>query len=151
MSTAATMEYKASAVQRTKSRSLLSLLAPVIALPWSADAITFVQFLNLFNIFVGLFLTTTILVFLGGLGTYFLRLGTWPNHRDQALKVMEWGVVMLFVLVVLVAIVQAFERHTQIAMTVLGGIVILVVAGLALRFVMTQEHDEKPSGNGGPR
>ena len=119
---------------------LLPLL--IVTLPYRADAITFVQFLNLFNIFVGFFLAATLLIFFGGLGAYISRLGTWPNHRDQALKVMEWAVAMLFVLIVLVAIVQAFERHTAAVMAVIAAIIILLIIYMAFH-AFSQKEEEK--------
>ena len=53
----------------------------------------------IFNILVGLMLVMSILMLMGGLGTWYVRLGTSPTYRDEAIKMMQWGVATLFVLV----------------------------------------------------
>jgi len=71
-------------------------------------------------------------LFFGGLGVYFTRLGTWPSDRDLAIKIMEWGVSVLFVLIVILAIVQFFQNYPKVATTVVSAIVALVILGLIL-------------------
>ena len=118
-------------------------LAAVI-IPSTASAFTIVQFFNLFNIFAGLYLTATCIVFGASLAIYFARLGTWPSHRDTAVKGMEWGVVMLFVLVVLVALVQFFDRHSVIATTILSFVIIAaIVIAVLLSIAKNTENGEK--------
>ncbi len=127
-------------------RRLLAAYAIVAALlPYTCDAFTVVQFLNLFNIFIGLYLTATLMMFGVSLIVYFARLGTWPSHRDTAVKGMEWGVAMLFVLVVLVAIVQLFERHAVIATTILALIILAaVVIAIVLSVASSKGEEKKP-------
>ena len=94
---------------------------------------SFVQVAELFNIFTGLMLTTGIMVFLGGLMGYFARLGTWPSYRDKSLRVMEWGVVILFVLVVILGIVHYFETYPVVTSTVVAIIIIIWLAVTIMR------------------
>ena len=94
---------------------------------------TFVQILQLFNICIGLLLVATLGVFLSSVFVYAVRFDTWPSHRDAAIKAMEWSVVMLFVLVILVGIVQAFERYTSTAYFVLAFIVIVLILSFIIR------------------
>jgi len=103
-----------------------------VLMPNTADAMTLVQVAELFNIFVGLVLTMSILIYFGGLGMYFSRLGTWPNNRDVAIKIMEWGVAVLFVLIVILTVVQYFQRYPRIASLVVGGIILLSLVAVAL-------------------
>ena len=104
----------------------------VLLAPRSVAALTLVQITDLFNIFAGLMLTMSILLFFGGLGVYFTRLGTWPSDRDLAIKIMEWGVSVLFVLIVILAIVQFFQNYPKVATTVVGTIVALAILGLVI-------------------
>lgn len=108
----------------------LGAVFAVIFAPNSASALTFLSAAELFNIFVGLMLTAALLLFFGGLWVYFTRLGTWPNNRDQALKVMEWGVAVLFTLIIILAIAQFFQRYPKVMSMLVAGIVILVVIGV---------------------
>lgn len=119
-------------VATIRSGVFLVLALFVACVPTTVSAVTFVQALQVFNIFVGLFLTVTILVFCTGIFVYFARLGTWPSHRDQAIQILEWAVGMLFVLVVLLAIVQWFERHTEVALFILAFVILVVVFGFIL-------------------
>lgn len=93
---------------------------------------TFVQAIEFFNVCVGLLLTFTIIVFGAGIIVYIARFGTWPSHRDAAIKVLEWGVTLLFVLVILLAIVQAFEHHTAVALSILAFIILILIAWLVI-------------------
>ena len=111
---------------------IISAFLATALVPEPALALTLVQIAELFNIFVGLMLTAAVLVFFGGLWGYFARLGTWPSHRDHAIKVMEWGVAILFVLVVILAIVQFFQRYPVITSMIVGSIVLLLVLGFIL-------------------
>ena len=132
----------------TRSFTLVIPAALVACMPTVVSAMTFVQVLQLFNIFVGLFLTATVLLFCTGVFVYFARLGTWPSHRDQAIKILAWAVVMLFVLVVLLAIVQWFERHTKTALFILAFAIVVVVLGFIIRAAATgggAKKEKKPA------
>ncbi|MBI5457370.1 hypothetical protein HY971_01450 [Candidatus Kaiserbacteria bacterium] len=106
----------------------LRLFAPlVLVLPVYASAETsFAQAVGLFNVFVGLMLTTALVIYGTGFVVWFVRLGTWPTYRTEAIKIMEWSVVILFVLVVLLAIVQFFQYHPREARFV-GSFILAVI------------------------
>lgn len=101
----------------------------VIALPMSATALGLSHAIGFFNIFVGLMLTTALVLYGMGFIMWLFRLGTWPSYRTEALKIMEWSVVVLFVLVVLLSIVQFFQNHSETAAYVVSTIVVLLVIG----------------------
>ena len=124
-------------------RLFFGLFALAVVTPTPAEALTFVSVSELFNIFVGLMLTAALLLFFGGLWVYFSRLGTWPNNRDEALKIMEWGVAVLFTLIILLAIVQFFQRYPKVMSMVVAGIVILILAGITLRVSMAKKEKEE--------
>lgn len=105
--------------------------------------ITFIQVAELFNIFVGLMLAAALLAFLGGLGGYFSQLGTWPSFRDRSIKTMEWGVAILFVLIVILGVVQYFERYPKIMSTVIASIVLIIVFSFIIRIIASPEKHEK--------
>ena len=124
-------------------RLFFGLFALAVVTPTPAEALTFVSAAELFNIFVGLMLTAALLLFFGGLWVYFSRLGTWPNNRDEALKIMEWGVAVLFTLIILLAIVQFFQRYPKVMSMVVAGIVILILAGITLWVTMAKKEKEE--------
>lgn len=119
--------------------TLLSLLV----LPAPASAMTLVQALSVFHLFVGVYLVATLMVFAIGIGVYVARFNTWPSHRDTAIYVMEWGVAMLFVLIALLGIVQFFERHPTIALRILAFALIVVVLYYVLRAAATSKPKKK--------
>lgn len=87
----------------------------------------------LFNIVVGLMLVAAFLAMVGGLMQWYVRLGTWPTYRDDSIKIMEWGVAILFVLVVLLGVAQYVQTHMAVSMMALGA----VVAAIAVYVVGT--------------
>src|SRR3989344_3514338 len=95
-----------------------------VFLPQTASALTFPQVVGLFHIAVGLILTGIVLLFITGFSVYIARLNTWPSHRDAAIRVLEWAVVMLFVLLVVLAMVNAIQNHGAIALPILAFVVI---------------------------
>ena len=108
------------------------LAVPALLLPALASAETsFTQVIGLFNIFVGLMLTVALLAYFLGFFLWLCRLGTWPTYRTEAIKIMEWSVVILFVLVVLLAIVQFFQYHPKEA-----GWVVSVIVGLIIIWII---------------
>ena len=119
------------------------LFALAIITPTPAEALTFVSVAELFNIFIGLMLTAALLLFFGGLWVYFSRLGTWPNNRDEALKIMEWGVAVLFTLIILLALVQFFQRYPKVMGTFVAAIVILLVIGIAVWVLMSPKAEKE--------
>jgi len=104
--------------------------AASLVVPQSALALSLVEVAELFNIFVGFMLTASLLVFFVGLWVYFTRLGTWPSNRDQGIKIMEWGVALLFVLVVILAVVQFFQKYPKAATAIVASVALLLFIGL---------------------
>jgi hypothetical protein len=88
---------------------------------------------GLFNVFVGLMVVAAILVFIAGLIVWVVRLGT--IGRSQGIRIMEWGVVILFVLDVLLALVQYFSTHSQ-AVTLLTSALITIFIGWIIFMVI---------------
>lgn len=115
----------------------------ILFAPLSAHALTLVQVTELFNVFVGLMLTVGLLIYFAGLGLYFSRLGTWPNHRDKAIKIMEWGVAVLFVLIVILIVAQYFQRYPEIASIVVAGLFLFAVAGVGVYVAVVSRGGEK--------
>ncbi len=97
-----------------------------------AGGVTFTQVIGLFNIFVGLMLTVALLTYFLGFFLWLCRLGTWPTYRTEAIKIMEWSVVILFVLVVLLAIVQFFQYHPRQAAFAVSIIVAIIIIWIIL-------------------
>jgi len=127
---------------------------PLLALfaPQSASALTLLQVLGFFHVAIGFLLTVTILVFFTGLGTYFSRLNTWPSHRDNSIIMIQWSVVMLFVLLLLVAVVNFFQTKPHIALPILAFIIIVTAAIIIVRFAAQKKENgngKKPGGGGG--
>ena len=92
---------------------------------------TISQFVGLFNIFVGLLLTLSVLLLGAGAILWVVRLGTWPTYRDDAIALMEWAVGILFTLVLLLLVAQFVQQKTAVAVYILGFIIIgLVIYGL---------------------
>jgi hypothetical protein len=87
--------------------------------------------LGFFNICAGIMLTAALLLFIGGFIRYLILLGT--ERRNLGLVLMFWGMTILFVLVVLLAIIDvlqgAFAFLLGIAIALL--ICFAIVIGLA--------------------
>lgn len=88
----------------------------------------------LFNIVVGLMLVISILAMGGGLMLWYVRLGTSPTYRDEAIDYMRWAVAILFVLVVLLGVAQFVQTHMAMSMLAIGAVVFAAIA----YFVATQ-------------
>ncbi len=84
--------------------------------------------IGLFNIVAGLMLVSSILLMVGGLGVWYVRLGTFPTYRDDAIVIMRWGVSILFVLVVLLGVAQYVQTHMSIAMLAIGVVIVAAIA-----------------------
>ena len=94
------------------------------------------RFVGIFNIFVGLMLTAALLTYGLGFAMWVIRLGTWPSYRTEAVRVLEWSVAILFVLIVLLMIVQFFQKHPSAATYVLSAIVVVAVIGLVIYLML---------------
>ena len=131
--------------------SCLRLLpALVLGTPWIASAQAFAQSIGLFNVFVGVMLTAALLSYATGLIVWLIRLGTWPTYRTEAIKIMEWSVVILFVLVILLAIVQFFRDHPRMAGYILTSVILVLIVGVIIHLAAKSEGKEKKKEEGRP-
>src|SRR3990167_6382361 len=105
------------------SRSTWGLALLSLTVPHQVFAQTLAGVTGFFNIFVGLMLTVARVTYGIGAVIWIVRLGTWPSYRTEAIKILEWSVVILFVLVVLLLIVQFFRYHPKEAGWVVSVIV----------------------------
>ena len=95
------------------------------------------QVLGFFNLLVGVMLVISVTLFLGGFIMYIVRLGTWPTYRTQALRIMSWGVAVLFTLVLILAVQQFLARHVLVAVSIAALIIILVVLWIIMQGVQS--------------
>ncbi len=93
--------------------------------PQLAAALSTNDAVGLFNIFVGVMVVCAFLAYIVGFIVYAVRLGT--DQRVQGIRIMEWGVAILFVLVVILALIHYFQVHPQAATLVLSAIVALII------------------------
>lgn len=116
----------------------------VLATPFLAQAQVGVvsQIVGIFNIFVGVMLTVALMVYAIGFVMWIIRLGTWPSYRTEAIRVMEWSVAILFTLVVLLGIVQFFQRHPQEATYVLSAVIIIAIIWIVV-YLSTHSEEKK--------
>ncbi len=98
---------------------------------------TTAQVLSFFNLFIGLMLVASFLLFVGGFIQYLVRLGTWPTYRDEAIEMMQWGVSVLFTLIVLLAIQQFLLRHLMVAVSGVALIFVVFVVWVIAKDLMT--------------
>lgn len=107
---------------------------------------TITEILAFFNLFAGLMLSISIIVFLGGFVLYVARIGTWPTYREVAVRIMRWGVTILFALVVILGLQQALLAHLMVA-AVIGALIIIGLLVWAL--VSGSEEAPKPPARRG--
>lgn len=92
----------------SKQSVVPAVFALVLFAPQLALAQTISQMIGLFNILVGLMLVSAFLAMCGGFIVYLVRMGN--NNRDEGLNYMMWGVTILFVLIILLAVVQLVQH-----------------------------------------
>ncbi len=108
----------------------------------SAGVFSLSAVLGLFNIIVGLMLVAAFLMFFGGLAGYLSRLGL--VGREQGLHYMNWGVTILFVLIILVGIVQFLQFHPEILFAIIAFVVIAGIIWIVIKSMQESaeaEHD----------
>lgn len=132
----------------TRMPALLSTLVLATPLLVAAQTQTVANIVGVFNVFVGLMLTVALLVYFFGFVLWWTRLGTWPTYRTEAVKVMEWSVAILFSLVVILGIVQFFQRHQQAAGYVISALVIIGIMWF-ISTIVKEPSEEKAGGHGG--
>ncbi|MDP3646053.1 MAG: hypothetical protein Q8R25_03120 [bacterium] len=105
------------------------------------QGITPVDIFSLFNIFVGLMVVSAIIAYAAGLITWMILLGT--VGRSRGIRIMEWGVVILFVLVVLLAIVQFFVGHPAAATLAVSAVIAVFIGYIVLEVIKSSGGEEK--------
>lgn len=95
------------------------------------SGITLQSLVGLFNIFVGLMLTASILLFGTGLCVWIIRLGT--IHREDGIHIMVWAVNVLFVLVIVLALVQFFQKNVTLGYMIAAVLILLFILWLAFK------------------
>lgn len=128
----------------------VAIASSTILLPISAHAQAsgLALISGLFNIFVGLMLVAAVLLFFGGLIGWYLRRGPYPSYRDEMIRVLQWSVAILFVLVVMLGAIR-FVQTYQAAAAFMMGIVIFIGAVWAVVTLATSapKKDDKKDGN----
>lgn len=81
--------------------------------------------IGLFNIVVGVMFVFAVVYFVAGIIIYTANFGN--AERTHGVISMEWGTMILFVLVVLLGIVQFLQGHT--------GVANLIAAAIGIGFV----------------
>jgi cytochrome bd-type quinol oxidase subunit 2 len=109
---------------------LQMLAIATVLLPNAASAMTLVQFFGFLNIFVGVFLTLALILYGAAVIVYFTRYGT--PHRDESLKLIEFGLTILFILIILLGVVQYFQSHPGNMTYIVGTIIFLLVIWLII-------------------
>ncbi len=87
-------------------------------------------------------LTTALVIYGIGFVVWFVRLGTWPTYRTEAIKIMEWSVVILFVLTVILAIVQFFQYHPRQA-GIVGSFIVAILIVWMIVYLATHSGGAK--------
>ncbi len=113
-------------------------------LPGIAGAATLLQIVGYFDIFIGIFLTASIIMFAAALIVYFIRYGT--AIREEMFPYMQGAITILFVLFVLLALIRFFQHHISAMLYVLGVIVFLII--IRLLVAAAGEKTEKKEGGG---
>jgi len=121
----------------------IALSSAALLVPMSAAAQTLGKVLSLFNIFVGMMLAFSLVVYAVGFVIWVTRLGTWPTYRTEGIKITEWSVAMLFTLFLLLLVVQFFRDHPARGAAIVALIVIIGVAWLVINQATHKEKKEE--------
>ncbi|OGG60815.1 hypothetical protein A2765_01765 [Candidatus Kaiserbacteria bacterium RIFCSPHIGHO2_01_FULL_56_24] len=82
---------------------IIALLAPMAAAAQESGSATGSLILGLYGV-VGFFGAASVVVFIGGLIVYLIRLGT--ERREEGIKIMEWGFSILVVVVLCIGLLR---------------------------------------------
>src|SRR3989338_4533095 len=129
------------------TRNILSLQVIAVSaafLPTAASAMSLVQFFGFLNIFVGIFLTLALILYGAAFIVYTTRFGC-PN-RMESLDLIEWALSILFVLIVVLGVVQYFQRHPANMAYIIGTIVFVIVLWLIIYAYSGGKKKEAPHG-----
>ena len=122
------------------------LITLAIFAPQAAHAQSVSKILGYLEIFVGLFLTASIIIFVGAVIVYFTRYGT--PRRGDVFPFMEWAIAIVFVLIVLLGLIEFFREHTKTALYVLG--VIFFFLFVKILMVAAREKSKAPAAPPAP-
>ncbi|MBI5003636.1 hypothetical protein HZC00_00905 [Candidatus Kaiserbacteria bacterium] len=128
---------------------LLSMPLWAAVVPYMANAQTasVSEVVGLFNIIVGFMFVAAVTIFVGGIIAYAVDFGN--QERLIGVHLMEWGVAILFVLVVFLGVVQFLQSHQGVTNIIVAMIVIVAVVAIVL-MVLT-EAPPPPKKEGSPR
>lgn len=121
------------------------LAASIFPLP--AFALSIPQALGFLDIFIGIFLTVSIILFGAGLIIYAVRYGT--VHREEAFHYMQPAIAILFVLFVLMALVHYFQRHPGAFINIAGLILFILLVWLII-YIVSLDKKKKEKGPNNP-
>lgn len=126
-------------------RDRLSILALTLAtalLPTIASAQILSRVAGVFHMIVGLMLVAAFLLYGTGMIMWFVRLGSWPSYRDEAITILEWAVAVMFTLVAVLIAVRLIQVHIAAASFLFGIVVVLAVIWLIIK-VTSQSGEEE--------
>ena len=103
--------------------------------------LTLAQAVGFLNVLAGLILVAAILFFVGGFIGWITRLGL--TGRDDGIYYMRWGVYLLFVLVVGLALIHFVQFHTQLVLTILGVALVAVIAWVIIQIAASSGAEEE--------
>jgi|GEM_PF-1375595 len=106
----------------------------------SLSNFTLSQAFGLLNILVGLMLVAALLLFFGGFIAYLTRLGL--ESRIQGLRIMYYGVSILFVLIIILGIVHYLQFRPDIVFGIIAALV-LIFGGYAAVQAFQQSGEEE--------
>lgn len=125
----------------------LSVFLLVGVIPYVANAqeeVTVSTIAGLFNILTGLMFVAAVSTFVGGIISYMVDFG---NHeRLKGIMLMEWGVAILFTLVVLLGIVQFIQSHQGTANVIVATAIIIGVVLIVFTVLMEPSPPPKKEG-----
>jgi len=116
----------------------------ILATPLSAEAQTLFQVVGLLNIFVGLLVVAAFVTFGTGLVYYLAHIEL--EKRIYGIYIMEWGVSIVFVTIVLLAIAKFVRDYTGVVIGV-ASVVTFLLFMLAVAYVLsTSGHAKEKRG-----
>lgn len=123
--------------------ALLAFSAAILSMPSIASALTVPQLLGYFEIVMGLFVAISVVVFVGALIVYFIRLGT--VHREDTFVYMYFSITTVFILSIILAVIKFLQTHTAITLYVIATIIFIIAATIIIRIasIKTEEKREE--------
>jgi hypothetical protein len=134
MLTSGPVEYQDQPAPQPEAQTQPAVTQEVYVPPQSQEAppiATVQNVYGLFNVFVGVMVALSFIAMMGGLVVWWVQLGL--IGRTQGIKIMEWGVVILFVAVVLLKVVQYFQLNPSA-----GALFAAIVVGIFIAIIAVQ-------------